>query len=1217
MKYTVEWRTPTQGVKRIPFYVADINIDAHGVLANDLFSIAGIELQAATTDSAALSKMVKYGDARRIAEIREIISATKKDAPTVLALCNGDEYLRIENQFQTLVTERKLTNQAIEQLLQDVPQEEHPHGFDIEEALQYLMVMNKAVTDSHETAELSQAYDKYVQKLLKYAELGKRDKDMQACHETCLALMKEYEEFIATKGGLPPLVVTDAMKELTHTVTFDESLPRQKVRAIPLEPKLEEVLDVWNQQMVSSGRAHRATAEEIANAMFVLPHIPILKRSATRPYTADDYRFALNAIPANAAIITTRPIAFPTKLEVRSAIGGKNVFSVLDLSQFFDNIPADCQVKILWLVKGSYYTSDVVIQGKENAPHAAHQVTTHIFGDVIAVKLLIIHVDDILIATTTYEEHIAILRDVFERLKKFGLKVNPAKCALAQPIVRFLGMIVHADGVEPDLLRYNSIVLWPDLTTRRKAEKFCGFILYFHQFIKDCSIIIRPIQDAIASDKYAFTKDVKTAFYNAKAALLDTIHLHPVDYSAKMHIHVDTATSNGIGAVLYQEINGKQHPLLFQSRRLNAAEQNYSPTDAELCGVYWACTKAFHDYIQFSEIVIHTDHLNLKEHLSLDKATTKRRRRWCFYLGDYNIVDVIHEKGATFTDCDTLSRLQTIAHAPKSTLTEFVGAIQENTTEVDAVSDITYGLIRQEQAKDTFCQRMTQIMDGTDTSTGPEAHIAQRMTRFNGILHYSDIIKRRGEYSTLIVAPESLRQRIIEAYHNQPAGHRGAHMTALTIRTTWWWPKMIQDIKKFADTCDICTIANTSGNAINHGTLSTTQPITPNEILTIDLYNVADVEAVSQDEPGIALTAIYNFTRYPCIEPIRDKQPKTIAAALAKIFADHGTPKILFHDQGKEFEGEVNTLCEDLGIDSIRTAPRAPHSVGIVERLNEELQRELRRLRHQQSGLPWTQFLPVILQKLRNTPSTATGYSPYELRGIVAAQPRGATPNQKSLDPTELHDHQPSHDKWSKWIQELARKRTAALANDIQTRDDRLLRMNRNRRPAKFHEGDWIRICRPNATKMAAQVSEPHQITQILDNGRKFLVKSGTTGKTIQASITQIQHSQPPKNDTQVAQADQQGKPAALVLHDNGKTRQYKLVEWTSDAVNRGKVKVYNNRRPSAHPTQQLWKLTSTTINTTELQILDTFEFQRKGNRLIVPLQFRRSHQDIPILFKK
>ena len=45
-------------------------------------------------------------------------------------------------------------------------------------------------------------------------------------------------------------------------------------------------------------------------------------------------------------------------------------------------------------------------------------------------------------------------------------------------------------------------------------------------------------------------------------------------------------------------------------------------------------------------------------------------------------------------------------------------------------------------------------------------------------------------------------------------------MTALTIRTTWWGPKMIQDSKMFADTCDVCTIANTSGNAINHGTLT-------------------------------------------------------------------------------------------------------------------------------------------------------------------------------------------------------------------------------------------------------------------------------------------------------------------------------------------------------------------------------------------------------------
>ena len=63
-----------------------------------------------------------------------------------------------------------------------------------------------------------------------------------------------------------------------------------------------------------------------------------------------------------------------------------------------------------------------------------------------------------------------------------------------------------------------------------------------------------------------------------------------------------------------------------------------------------------------------------------------------------------------------------------------------------------------------------------------------------------------------------------------------------------------------------------------------------------------------------------NFARYPRIEP-KDKQPQTLAAAVAKGLADHGTPKILFHNQCKEFEGDVNTHYEDLE----STAPRAPH----------------------------------------------------------------------------------------------------------------------------------------------------------------------------------------------------------------------------------------------------------------------------------------------------
>ena len=1226
--YTVEWNVKPKP-KRVLIYVADIKIAAHGVLGKDLHTAAGVKLQTITNDPMTLSDIVRTSDAAKIESLcqQHIFNHAKHEGPTVFTLCNGDDFTRIEQEFRTLVANNSLTQQAIEDLLRDVPQEEHPHGFDIEEALQQLLVMKKAVDDETEAAKFSEHYGKFLRKIRKYQELGKSPPELQKCHEECIAILSEYEDNIATKGkALQPLVITDEMKKLTHTVRFDNSCPPQRVRAIPLQPKLEDILDKWNQAMVASGRAHAATQEEIANAQFVCPHIPVLKRGATQPYDEYDYRFALNAIPANAAIISETPIAFPTRQEIRHMLEGKAVFSVIDLSKFFDNIPADYQGKILYLVKGTYYTYDVVIQGEKNAPHAAHQVTTHIFGDIIAAKKTIIHVDDILIATETTEEHKIVLRDIFERLQQYGLKINPAKCTLAQPMVRFLGMVVHAGGVEPDLLRYNSIVLWPDLTTKRKAEKFHGFILYFHQFIKDCSNILRPIQDAINSEKYVFSSEVKKAFYEAKAALLDTIELNHIDYNSRMHIHVDTATSNGIGAVLYQEIDGQQRPLLFQSRRLNAAEQNYSPTDAELCGVYWACTKAFHEFVQFAEIVIHTDHLNLKDHLSLDKATTKRRRRWCFYLGDYNIVDVVHEKGATFTDCDTLSRIKFIADGPKSAVTEFVGAIQDATPDIEELGDITFGIIRLEQSTDEFCQRMLRILDEREVASGMDAHVAQRMTQENGILHYTDILKRREELTKLIVVPESLRARIITTYHDQPAGHRGAHLTALTIRAAWWWPKMMQDIKNHVDSCEICNVVKASGNSLTHGTLSTMQPTSPNQIVTIDLYNVADLEAPSQGEPKIALTAIYNFTRYPCIIPLEDKSPQTVVRALAHIFAEHGTPQILFHDQGKEFEGAVAKFCKNLGIDNIRTAPRSPHSVGIVERLNEELKKELRRMRLEQPTTPWTMFLTTILHKLRSTYNSATGFTPYELTGIVTAQPRGATPSQQSLDPADFQDYEPDHDKWSQWISELARKRTIAMANDIQARDERLTKLNRRRRPVTFAEGDWVRIRRPSATKMAAQVSEPHQISQILDKGRKFLVTSGTTGKTIQASMVKLQHCNDPKDHSKVrhSQTARQQKPkstktitAALVIHTTKKTKQYKLVEWTPDAMNRAKVKVYTNSRPSAQPTQQKWKLTNTLIQRKELEVIDTFDFQVKKGKLVIPLAFRQAHRDVPILLAK
>ena len=130
-----------------------------------------------------------------------------------------------------------------------------------------------------------------------------------------------------------------------------------------------------------------------------------------------------------------------------------------------------------------------------------------------------------------------------------------------------------------------------------------------------------------------------------------------IDYAKTFYVHVDTATGNSIGAVLYQQDDtGAKVPLMYRSRKLTDGERNYSPTDAEMAGIHWAIVHAFSDIIEYAPIVVVTDHKNLLTTCGVDTATSVRRLKWAFNLCRFNIVDTVHMAGEELVDADTLSR---------------------------------------------------------------------------------------------------------------------------------------------------------------------------------------------------------------------------------------------------------------------------------------------------------------------------------------------------------------------------------------------------------------------------------------------------------------------------------------------------------------------------------------------------------------------------------
>ena len=1183
-----------------------------GLLPRTAYADAGISTSHSPT--ACNSRPISNKEAKR----RGYITNTNK----VLTLCQREKYESVKQEFKHLIDNNELTEHALQRLMDELPADEHPHGFNLLDALQYLLVIHRAKHEVYSTK--SELYRSLLSKILKYAKIDTPTPELAAAHEQALQLLEERRDKLTDPDKLAPYNEAKAIQPVRHRPLIEDSGPPHMGRGIPMRPPIQRIFEDWHATMVDKGLIEKATPAQIQKAKFVLSHIPVLKRGATQPFGIHDYRFVLDMVPANKVIVHRETVRFPTRQEIRDFTAGKKVFSNIDVLKFFWSIPSEYDGLMIHRCKGDYYHYKVVVQGDTTAPAAAHRVIMKAIGDLVAEGKALVHVDDILLATVTTEEHIILLCIVFDRLEAHGLKINH-KAELCQAMVRFLGMLIHKDGVEPDLLRYNQLFLWPQPTTRAEVSKYVGFLLFFHQFIPNATVLLADLQD-VANGKGRlgndWTQEHAKAFDEAKAALINSTHLHPVDYSKDFHVHVDTATSNAIGAVLWQhDQDNVKRPILFQSRRLSPAERAYSPTDAELLGIYWSVTIAFRSFIEHSSVVIHTDHLNILDHLDLDTATSARRRRWGYYLRDFNIVDVVHEAGATFTDADTLSRVKVPLSSTPPTSTNLQAMVMtlaeaSSTLHPQAPAHLlTIGHLRKEQRTDPLCRRIVQALKDPTTATKADRHLASRCETRNGIVMYRDFILRRDEGVVVPVLPASMQDEIIGLFHDASPTHNTVSHTANTLRAHWFFPEMVQKVRNYVRQCDHCTQANATGNPLRQGTLSTFQPTYHNQVLSVDIYDVSDSGGPKgEDNYRYALVGVYSFSRNPIIEPLKTKSAKEVAPLLARAWADHGVPDQLRSDQGNEFKAEVKSLCNLFGTSQIPTAKHSPQSNGAVERVNQEFQRLLRGCRLQNPDAPWQNFIPAILAQMRSSHHSSTGFSPYELTGVNPMKLGTTTPHNTSAAGFE---DQPDPSQWTAWATTLQRRRETAFTNDVEARDKRLTNMNKHRTPITVSIGDWVRPINKNSNKTASQLGDQMKVTDVTRNGQAVVVQHPITGKATELPITEVVTTTSPDVTAEASttmQTTTQGPPAAIVIVEKH-TGQGHLV--VSDNVSsrsenmQHKRMIYRNQRRNSAAAQARWVLTSNEAPA-NAKVLVRFRFQvKKGGDLTIPLWVRKAHRNV------
>ena len=111
-----------------------------------------------------------------------------------------------------------------------------------------------------------------------------------------------------------------------------------------------------------------------------------------------------------------------------------------------------------------------------------------------------VYLDDILIFTSTLEEHRTIVNEVLSRPKKHDLYLRPEKCEFEKTEIEYLGLVIREGEICMDPAKVEAVRNWPVPKTLRDIRGFIGFANFYRRFIKDFSKIARPLHDLTKKD---------------------------------------------------------------------------------------------------------------------------------------------------------------------------------------------------------------------------------------------------------------------------------------------------------------------------------------------------------------------------------------------------------------------------------------------------------------------------------------------------------------------------------------------------------------------------------------------------------------------------------------------------------------------------------------------------------------------------------------------
>uniref|UniRef100_A0A2N9GU32 RNA-directed DNA polymerase n=1 Tax=Fagus sylvatica TaxID=28930 RepID=A0A2N9GU32_FAGSY len=429
--------------------------------------------------------------------------------------------------------------------------------------------------------------------------------------EALIALLREFHEIFAWSYQDMPGLDTDIV---VHKIPLKPECKPVKQALRRMKPEVILKIKEEVEKQLKAGFLSTVTYSDwVANI------VPVPKKDG-KVRMCVDYRDLNRASPKD-----NFPLPHIDTLVDNTATNA--VFSFMDGFSGYNQIKMaeEDKSKTAFVTHWGTFVYDVMPFGLKNAGATYQRAMVTLFHDMIHHEIEV-YVDDMIAKSRTAQDHLTDLRKLFQRLKKYQLRLNPNKCAFGVTSGKLLGFIVSGRGIEIDPAKLASL----------------------HSLLRPASPLFKLLRKDV---KIKWTEDCQRAFDKIKEYLLNPPILVPPTPGRPLILYL-TVQEASMGCMLGQqdETGKKEQAIYYLSKKFTEPETRYLLVEKTCCALAWASKKLRQYMLYYTTWLV--SRMDPIKYIFEKPALTGKIARWQVLLSEFDILFVARKaiKGQAIAD---------------------------------------------------------------------------------------------------------------------------------------------------------------------------------------------------------------------------------------------------------------------------------------------------------------------------------------------------------------------------------------------------------------------------------------------------------------------------------------------------------------------------------------------------------------------------------------